>query len=230
MGTLTAQGYLISTPTQINADLTAQAIAQVPGFNSLPSELRSNLIQESVIVASKFENGISDLMNGIASTFANDFMFYQFGASFGLPLKNAVNSQVTIVFTGPMGTYIPLGTIITNTGDTIEVSTTTDGIINSTGTLSILCESTGTTPISILANTMTILKTAITGVTVNNPVAGTAGLPAETSSQYRTRVQNTFSGPRISQVARAYELLLKVPGVNSNLIYIRNHTVTVVTP
>ena len=229
MGTLTASGYQISTPTELNADLTSQAVALVPGFTTLPSELRTNLIQEASLVAYKMENAISDLMNGIAPGYANDFMFQQFGESFGLPPKEAINAQVTVVFTGPVGTYIPVGTTCSNAGSTIQVATTVDGIIGSTGNISILCESTGDQEITILANTITVLDVAITGVTIDNPNAGTAGLPAETAAEYRLRVQQALSATRIGQIERIYELLYQVPGVTPRLVTINHSTVTVVT-
>lgn len=227
MGSLSETGYTISTASELEAELLDEATAHVPGFTTgLPSELRTNLITEASLVSLKMENGISNLMNGIAPTFANDFMFQQFAQSFGLGAeKEATLANGTLVFSGSQGDYIPSGLVCTDSTSAIEVTTLTDGIISSGGTASISAES--TTSDAILANTITIIQVPITGVTVNNPAAFVAGQPAETAVQYRARVQNTLSAPRIGQIGRAYELIWAIPGVDPRLVFFRRSSITI---
>jgi hypothetical protein len=226
MGTLSDAGYEIPTASELETDLTNEAIANVPGFTALPSELRTNLISEASLVSFKMENAASNVMNGVAPTYANDFMFRQFGQSFGLGGENPETLAAgDLLFTGPQGTYIPAGLICSDSGDTVEVTTLVDGIIGSGGEATISAQS--ETAEAILADTITVIQVPISGVTVNNPNAFTAGLPEETTAEYRARVQNTLSAPRTGQVGRAYELLEATTGVDARLIFFRPTAITI---
>ena len=216
MGTLSPQGYQMQTATELKNEMQEEAVAQVVGFTGLPSELQTNLIQEGSIIGLKMDGMTSDLLNGVGPEYANDFIFQQFGQSFGLPMNGAITTQVTVTFTGPASTYIPANFSVSNGGTTI-VATMTDGIIPVSGSVSILCQT--TQQVVIAPSTLTTMLDPITGVTVTNAAAGVEGVAAETIGPYRERVQNTLQGPRMGQIARAYELLNKVPGVNPLLIF-----------
>ncbi len=220
MGTLSKEGYIPQTAEEINTEMTNEAIANVIGFTGLPSELRTDIIEESTIPTLKMQDMVSDLMNGIAPTFANDFIFEQWGESLNRPIKDSTSTQVTVIFSGSEGQYIPENSECQNAGATITVNTITDGIIGASGTVSILCET--EEAVAIPANEITVMTDPIGGVTLDNPVAGTEGIPAETIDQYRARIQNALQAPRIGQVARAYDLLQVIDGVVSRLIFFRN--------
>ena len=224
MGTLSAQGYIVQTAAEIESEMMSEAIAQVVGFTGLPSELRTDIIQESVIPTLKMDAMVSDLLNGVAPTYANDFLFEQFGQSFGIPMKMESNTSVTVVFSGTAGQYIPINSACQNIAGTKVVYTITDGIIGASGSVSLVCESTSAITIGI--GEITVMADPITGITLTNPATGVEGVPAETIEAYRSRIQNTLQGPRMGQVSRAYELLEKVTGVVPLLIFFRQTVIT----
>lgn len=219
--TLTAQGFTQDSPTAIRTDLTNQALADVEGFTSFPTELRTNLIDEAVIIEMKIQDQINSLMNGIGPDFANDQMFKQFGCSFGLTMKDFQYAQATLRFSGTAGTIIPKGTRARNVANTVTLAATTQGIIGSTGTVDLLCESSSEVIVDIPATTITVMVDAISGVTVTNPNAGTSGIPAETIEQFKTRYYNEVQSPRYGGITRAYSLLNQIDGVESRLIHFR---------
>lgn len=219
--TLTAQGFTQDSPTTIRTDLTNQALAEVEGFTSFPTELRTNLIDESVIIEMYFQDMINSLMNGIGPDFSNDQMFKQYGCSFGLTMKDFQYAQATLRFSGTAGTIIPKGTRARNVANTVTLAATAQGIIGSTGTVDILCESSSEVIVDIPATTITVMVDAISGVTVTNPNAGTSGIPAETIEQFKARVYNEVQSPRYGGITRAYSLLNQIDGVESRLIHFR---------
>ena len=221
MGTLTAAGYTQDTPVQIKTDLENQALAEVVGYSLIPSELRENIIQESVIVEMKMQDGVNSLMNGISPDFSNDFMFKQLGSSFGIYPKDAERGQVTLTFSGTAGTIIPIGTRAKNTTNLTTVQTLVRGIIGSTGSIGLLAESISAYIIPIPATTITVMVDSITGVTVTNASAGTAGLAAQTIEEYKPTVYNEIQSARFGGITRAYSLLEKITGVQRRLIFFR---------
>jgi len=219
--TLTAQGFTQDSPTQIRTDLTNQALADVEGFTSFPTELRTNLIDEAVIVEMKIQDQINSLMNGIGPDFSNDQMFKQYGCSFGLTMKDFQYAQATLRFSGTAGTVIPKGTRARNVANTVTLAATAQGIIGSTGTVDLLCESASEVIVDIPATSITVMVDAISGVTVTNPNAGTSGIPAETIEQFKARVYNEVQSSRYGGITRAYSLLNLIDGVESRLIHFR---------
>ena len=219
--TLTAQGFTQDSPTQIRTDLTNQALADVEGFTSFPTELRTNLIDEAVIIEMKIQDQINSLMNGIGPDFANDQMFKQFGCSFGLTMKDFQYAQATLRFSGTAGTIIPKGTRARNVANTVTLAATAQGIIGSTGTADLLCESASEVIVDIPSASITVMVDAISGVTVTNPNAGTSGIPAETIEQFKTRYYNEVQSARYGGITRAYSLLNQIDGVESRLIHFR---------
>lgn len=219
--TLTAQGFTQDSPTAIRTDLTNQALADVEGFTSFPTELRTNLIDEAVIIEMKIQDQINSLMNGIGPDFSNDQMFKQYGCSFGLTMKDFQYAQATLRFSGTAGTIIPKGTRARNVANTVTLAATAQGIIGSTGTVDLLCESSSEVIVDIPATSITVMVDAISGVTVTNPNAGTSGIPAETIDQFKARVYNEVQSPRYGGITRAYSLLNQIDGVESRLIHFR---------
>lgn len=211
MGILTTNGYIPSTIDEIYTDLKTQAENNVTGFESLPSELRENLIQVSVLPVKKFEDGINVFLNSIGVGFANDQLFLGYGTSFGIYPSNAVKGQVTLEFTGTPGTIILAGTKAKSS--TAEFYTLSNVVIPSIGKVSVLANTDVAVNV-ILANSVTELITIITGVTaVNNPVAGIAPIQAQSIEEYKTSVYNAIQAPRAGELKGFYADISQVEGV-----------------
>jgi hypothetical protein len=218
MGTLTAAGYIPDSVTTIKDNLETEAVASVTGYTQLPSGLQENMIQVSAITEVHIQDMVADLLNGIGLDYANDFMIKNLGASFGIFMKDFQYGQVYLLFSDTVGTVIPAGTRVKNTDGSIIVATLVNGTISSTGTITLLAESTTEQLTAATANSMTVMVDVITGVTVTNPLAGTAGLVAETIAAFKLRVYSEIQSARSGNVARASSELNKLSGVNSRLI------------
>jgi hypothetical protein len=218
MGTLTTAGFVPDSLTTIKNNLETEALANVTGYTTLPSGLRENMIQLAALTEYHIQDMVGDLLNSVGADYANDFMFKQLGASFGIFMKDFQYGQVYLVFTGTSGTYIKKGIRVKNSDGSIIVQTTTAATIGSTGVITILAESTTEQLTSIPVGTMTTMVDTITGVTVTNSLAGTGGITAETISDFKTRVYTEIQSARSGNVARAYSELVKLDGVTSRLI------------
>jgi hypothetical protein len=218
MGTLTAAGYIPDSVETIKDNLETEAVANVSGYAQLPSGLQENMIQESAITEIHIQDMVTDLLNGVGIGYANDFMFKQLGASFGIFIKDFQYGQVSLVFSGTAGKLIPKGTRVKNADGSIIVATTELGTISSTGIITILAETTMQLLTSIPVSSMTIMVDVITGVTVTNPLVGTGGISAETIEAFKARVYTEIQSARSGNIARASSELNKLDGVNSRLI------------
>lgn len=217
---LTAQGFTKDTPLQIRTDITNEALAESVGFLSFPAELRQNLVDSMVIEEVRIQDMIAALANGIGPDFANDQQYKQFGCSFGMTMKDFQYAQATIRFSGAVGTFIPRGTRVSN-GTDVQLVSTVDGIIGSIGYTDILCESAQQVIIDIPANTITTLVDVIPTVAVDNPSAGTSGIPAETIAEYKAAVHGRIQSPRYGTEDRARSLLRDITGVDMRLVAFR---------
>lgn len=216
MGKLTTTGYIPSTIQEIKDDLEAQAVATVTDYETLPSELRENLIQVSVLPIKKFEDGISIFLNSIGLGYANDQLFYNYGQTFGVKPKGAIKGQVTAIFTGRKGTFIPINTKIKSS--TANFMTTATGIIGVLGSVSILATTTDNIDV-IPANSVNVLVTQINGVTgVNNPANGIAPEPAQTIEEYKAIVYNAVQSPRQGEIQGFFYAINSILTVTQRLV------------
>ena len=95
---LTSNGIIKDDPQAILDNLTSKASQQVEGFSNIPSGIQNNLLQESVILLSQFQDMISNTMNGISPAYANDFLILELGEAFGLKIKDKKLPNTTITF------------------------------------------------------------------------------------------------------------------------------------
>lgn len=211
MGILTNKGYIPSTVEEIYNDLKKQAEDSVEGFESLPSELRENLIQISVLPIKKFEDGVNVFLNSIGVGFSNDQLFLGYGTSFGIYPQNAIKGQVTLEFTGIAGTLILADTRAKSSN--AEFYTLSNVIIPSTGRASVLANTDDSVNV-IPANSITEMVTIISGVTsVNNPIAGIAPVKEQTIDEYKNVVYNAIQSPRTGEVKSFFADISQIEGV-----------------
>lgn len=218
----TDAGVVSRTPEEIRASLIAEAENKLTGFNAIPAELRTDLIESSVIIMSQMEELGVDLFNSIAPQYANDIMVKEFGESFGLQMKKESYSSVVITFYGRAGTVVPKGTQVQSADGVMTFGTTRSIAILPSGEYSVLCESLESYTVPIMPNTITVLVSTITNITrITNLNIGTNGLPAETIEQYRARVQDRMRSNRMGSVVYAISKLAVINGVENRLTNIR---------
>lgn len=214
MPEITKAGYIGYDIVQWKAQLENDATLEVVGYTNQPAEIQNNLITESALILKHVEDIIALNINNMLPYMQNETAFAIYGEGLGLPYKNATQTSVVLVFTGLSGTYIPSGLAVSDTNGTITVTTANDGVITSDGTVSLLAYTVQTGITVIPANTITKMSENISGVTVNNPVAGTAGQEAETFEQYRKRVHTATTIKSYGQFDYLYTQVANVEGVD----------------
>lgn len=215
---LTSNGIIKDDPKAILDDLTNKASQQVDGFSNIPSGIQNNLLQESVILLSKFQDMAANTMNGISPSYANDFLVLELGEAFGLKIKDKQLPNTTITFYGLPGAIIPEGIQVSNADNSKTFTTTTSDIIKANGQVSIYCEGADYYDNIAPANSLNVLVNQIQNVSrctnLNDAVGST---PAETISQFRERFQNRAMANRNGTIAVLTNKLKEIEGVQDRL-------------
>ncbi|WP_304354227.1 baseplate J/gp47 family protein [Brachyspira innocens] len=215
---LTSNGIIKDDPQAILDNLTSKASQQVDGFSNTPSGIQNNLLQESVILLSQFQDMAANTMNGISPSYANDFLVLELGEAFGLKIKDKQLPNTTITFYGLPGVIIPEGVQISNADNSKTFTTTTSDIIKANGEVTIYCEGADYYDDIAPANSLNVLVNQIQNVSrctnLNDAVEST---PAETISQFRERFQNRAMANRSGTIAVLTNKLKEIEGVQDRL-------------
>lgn len=140
----------------------------------------------------------------------------------GLTAQEAVASTVGYIFSGPIATPIPAGTLVSDLMNTTQWRLNTATIIGSLGTATVTLQNTQVGPISAAPNTLTQLATPIPGVTGTNPDSAIEGrLPENDTLLRQRRARSTFA-PSASPVESVYSNTANIPGVTYARIYQNN--------
>lgn len=211
-------GVIKDSPTVIRERLLNKAIEEVEGFTNLPSGIQNNLIDESVIIENEIQDMLSNVMNSISPSYANDFIVRELGEAFGLKIKDQALPNTTITFYGLAGVIIPEGLEVGNADGSKKFITTKSDIINTTGQVSIYCEGADYYYTPTPANTLNILLNQVLNVTsctnLNDAVETT---PAETISEFRSRFQTRALANRSGTVATLDNALREIEGTVDRL-------------
>lgn len=216
---LTHEGAEKESPEEILNNLVSSVQDKIPDFTHLPAELRSNLIDESVIILSLIESMCVNTFNSIAPTEANGLMLDQFGDSFGITRLKAEYATVMLTYSGSQGVVIPAGSVCQNSDGSQVFNTVQDVIVLENGKANVLGRSSESYNTSIPPNTITTMVSTIPRITsVTNLNEGTNGKKAETIDEFRVRLYRQFRTPRIGVVDYALVQLSALEGVKSRLI------------
>ena len=211
-------GVIKDDPTVIRERLLNQAIEKVEGFTKLPSGIQNNLIDESVLDIVEIQDMLSNVMNSVSPSYANDFIVKELGAAFGLKIKDKALPNTTITFYGLQGVVIPEGLEVGNADGSKKFITTKSDIINAAGQVSIYCEGADYYDTPTPANTLNVLLNQVLNVTsctnLNDAVEST---PAETISEFRTRFQTRAQANRSGTVASLDNALKEIEGTVDRL-------------
>lgn len=216
-------GPIPTPPATLNQDLIDYVAAEVPDYTAdLPGSLIEDLTSTGTGILVSVDQARIEAVNNLTPSTANPYVLSQLGAMFGIPQGLQTNTNVLVVFSGPVGYVIPAGFIVSD--GTHQYQVVDGGVIGTSGsTPSLYAVATQTGSWTPLANTVTTLVTSIPSgytITVTNPVAGTAGLSPQSVQSYRAQVTGQFSG--VAQGFGTYlkNLLVTVPGVTPRLVSI----------
>lgn len=211
-------GVIKDDPTVIRERLLNQAIEKVEGFTKLPSGIQNNLIDESVLDIVEIQDMLSNVMNSVSPSYANDFIVKELGAAFGLKIKDKALPNTTITFYGLQGVVIPEGLEVGNADGSKKFITTKSDIINAAGQVSIYCEGADYYDTPTPANTLNVLLNQVLNVTsCTNLNDAVESIPAETISEFRSRFQTRAQANRSGTVATLDNNLKEIEGTVDRL-------------
>lgn len=208
---LTSAGWKKKTPQEIKDSLISYLKETNSSFEEFAADLQNNLLDTAVPVILEIQNMLADTVNSYAPGYANDFMWELLASSLNLKYRDEVKGQVTLLFKGNEGVYIPKDT-------EVGVFKTSKAVtIGTTGEVYVTAYSESESEAS--ANSLTTINTTIDdSLTVTNPTDAIAYTPKETVSQLKLRAQQKIRNPRIGGIDYALGELKSVKGVNDRLI------------
>jgi len=221
---MTSAGLQPQTATALNQAIIAGATALAPGLTAtLPGSLIEDISSTDTGACLVMDQARVDVINSITPLGANPFLLYQLGQLFGVTPGQATNGSVYVVFSGTVGYVIPIGFTVSD--GTNQYTVSDGGIIASSGqSQPLLAVATTSSTFAIPANTVTQFVTSFPSTVslfVTNPLAGTPAQAAQTISSYRAQVLQAGYVASIGTAPFLKTLLGNVPGVNPNLISVR---------
>lgn len=191
---------------------------------NLPGTLIEDILSTDMGALVTIDQARVDTINSLYPYSANDYILSLLGAQLGIPRGQATNANVNVVFSGSSGQVVPQGTIVS------------DGIGQYVSTVGAIISASGSTvPVNCVANSSSIVVPALpnavtqvltsfpSGVTItcNNPNAGIAALPPQTSDEYRSQLMLAYAAPVASSAAFILSTVLAVTGVNPLLTAVK---------
>ncbi|GAA7925708.1 hypothetical protein HpMS258_12820 [Helicobacter pylori] len=124
MGVITNQGYQPSTPQELQEQLVNYIKINNPNFTLYPADLQSDLINTSIADLFQYEKLTEMMLNTIAPSQSNEWLFNEFANFFGLSKNEDTNNSVVLQVSNlSPNAYIPSGlTWSCSSGDFINNS------------------------------------------------------------------------------------------------------------
>jgi Baseplate J-like protein len=220
-------GLQPTPPATILTELTASVTAEQPGYtNNLPGILIED-ISSTVVGAIELCNQAQvEAVNSLTPLGANVPLLTQLGQVYGVPLGQATNTSVVVVFTGTVDFVIAQGFLISD--GTYSYQLQSSGVIGTSGSsqpmLAVAVQSGAWT---IAQNTVTTLQTSVPpGITlsVNNPTAGTPSSAQQSYDSYRAEVLQAGLAACVGSARFIKTQLGTVTGITPNLIAVQQAT------
>ena len=221
---ITTAGLQPQAPATLRAEIVAKVSATNPGITTdLPGTLIEDVVSTDVASLSITDSAKVETVNSLTPYGANAFLLNQLGQVFGVPLGQASNTSVFVIFTGTPGFVIAKGFVVSD--GSYQYVLQTGGVIGSDGQspqLYALADSAGTW--AVPAGTVTQLVTQPPSpftLAVVNPEAGVPGTGAESEASYRARVLQAQLAASQGMAALLRTFLGNVSGVQPRLIGIQ---------
>ena len=224
--TITTAGLQPQAPADLNQQLLAVASTLAPGLTvNLPGSLIEDMGSTATGALVVIDQARVDYVNSLTPFAANPYTLAQLGQVYGVPLGQAVNGAVYVVFSGTSGFVISPGFIVSD--GTNQYRITDGGAVGGTGTgttqpLRAIATQPGTfaIPAATVTKLITSVPTAVT-LGVNNPLAGTPATGVQSAESYRAQVLQAGLAPSQQTTSYLKSILALVPGVTPRLVSIR---------
>lgn len=220
---LTAAGRTNTPPATLNAEVIANATTLAPGLTVLPAGLIEDMSSTATGAAVVIDQAVTETIDSITPYGANLYLLTELAQIYlgqGATSAPASNTSVYVVFSGTVSFLISIGFLVS---DGTNQYTVQDGGIIETGGSSapLFCLATQAGSWAVPANSVTTLATSApagVSLTVTNPLPGTPGAAAQTSTSYRAQVLQAGLVASTGTPAYLRTLLGQVPGVDPRLI------------
>lgn len=188
MGVITNQGYQPSTPQELQEQLVNYIKINNPNFTLYPADLQSDLINTSIADLFQYEKLTEMMLNTIAPSQSNEWLFNEFANFFGLSKNEATNNSVVLEVSGlNPSAYIPSGlTWSCSGGDFINNA---PFLANDKGVANVVALSNELT--TILPKGQNFTCSEFSNATITNP-NNSILQDAESFFDFKTRIQNNF--------------------------------------
>lgn len=188
MGVITNQGYQPSTPQELQEQLVNYIKINNPNFTLYPADLQSDLINTSIADLFQYEKLTEMMLNTIAPSQSNEWLFNEFANFFGLSKNETTNNSVVLEVShlNP-NAYIPSGlTWSCSAGDFINNS---PSLANDKGVAMVVAVNNELT--TILPKNQSFTCSEFSNATIINP-NNSILQDAESFFDFKTRIQNNF--------------------------------------
>ncbi|GAA8771322.1 hypothetical protein oki674_09340 [Helicobacter pylori] len=188
MGVITNQGYQPSTPQELQEQLVNYIKINNPNFTLYPADLQSDLINTSIADLFQYEKLTEMMLNTIAPSQSNEWLFNEFANFFGLSRNEAINNSVVLQVSNlSPNAYIPSGlTWSCSSGDFINNS---PSLANEKGVAMVVALNNELT--TILPKNQSFSCSEFSNATITNP-NNSILQNAESFFDFKTRIQNNF--------------------------------------
>lgn len=221
--TVTDAGAQPTPPVSLWANLITTVAAINPGYTVLPGGLIEDLASTATYAIALLDSAAVEVINSLTPFGANAYVLRELGAVYGVPLGQAANTSVYVVFSGTVGVQIPVGFLVSD--GTYQYQVQDGGVIGSGGTSSPLyCLATTTGSWAVPANTVNQLissKPPAITLTVNNPNSGTPSAGSQTEEEYAALVLQAGLVSAQGTATMAKTLLSNVAGVQPRLVSVK---------
>jgi len=215
-------------PANLRAALTQNVAAVVPGYTAdLPGTLIEDISSTDVGALVTLDQARVDTIAGCTVYGATGYILAQLGIQLGIPAGQITNTSVLVQFSGPVGTVIPTGVIVTDGSYQYAVASP-GGVIGSNGSVTLECVATQQGIWTPLANTVNQVVTTFpagVNITCNNPEQGTPSTGTQTVQSYRAQILQAMQAPAQALANYLQSQIVQVSGVNPlqvNILQVSN--------
>ncbi len=212
------------TPASTLRSAVTNAVAATnPNYTAnLPGTLIEDLLSTEMGALTTIDQARVDAINSVSPYAANPYVLAQFGQMYGIMRGAPTNTNVDVVFSGPVGYVIPAGFIVSDgTYQYVVQDGTVIGSSGSSAAVEAIATQSGTW--AVLAGSVTQIITSVDKnytITVTNPVAGSPGAAAESIQSYQSRIIQAGLVTAQGTVNSLLTALQAIPGVTPRLVSI----------
>lgn len=220
---VTPAGAQPTPPLTLWANLITAVAADVPGYTVLPGGLIQDLAGTATYALALIDSAAVETINSLTPFGANPYIINELGVIYGVKRGVTTNTSVQVVFSGVVGTQIPVGFLVSDGSYQYQVQD--GGAVGSGGSSNpIYCVATVPGSFPVPPNTVTGVVSSVppgSSLIWTNPLAGTPSAGDQTLEDYTAQVLQAGLVSGLGSPSTVKALLSQVPGVQPRLVACR---------